>query len=108
MGADQARSPVNNDIGEDFGAEGEVTSGIYRRDELPDVNGNTVDDDSDEDLPSNPMRGAKRARPANEAPEDEDGDGAGGDDLFGDAEDGAAEVEKPYVCIMEGYVSAGN
>lgn len=100
VAADQARSPVGNDIGEDYGKEGEVTSGVYAQDEeQPDVNGNVDDDDEDEDLPSNPIaRGAKRQRPPNGADVDDEGEEAGGDDLFGDEEDGAGEEERPYVC----------
>lgn len=93
VAANQARSPIDNDLGEDLGAEKDVTSGIYAADEV----GPAPDDDSDEDLPSNPMRSAKRARPAEEAPDDGEGDGVNGDDLFGDEEEGGAEVEKPYV-----------
>lgn len=95
VAADQARSPVNNDIGEDLGNEGEVTSGIYSKDEEQSgVNGNAEDDDEDEELPSNPLRGSKRPRPTNGVEEDEE---AGeGEDLFGDEEEGAGE-ERPYV-----------
>lgn len=97
VAADDARSPISNDIGEDYGKEGEVTSGIYAKDdEAPDVNGTAEDDDEDEDLPSNPLRGSKRPRPTND-PDDEPEEEAEGDDLFGDEEDGAGEEERPYV-----------
>lgn len=100
VAADQARSPLGNDIGEDYGNEGEVTSGIYGKDEgPPDVNGNANDDDDeDDDLPSNPLRGPKRPRPANGAEEEAEGGPAGVEDLFGDEEDEAGEEERPYVC----------
>lgn len=81
VAANQARSPTRNDIGEDEGKPGEITSGIYSKDEgLPNANGDM--DDSDEDLPSNPLRGNRASRPVNG---DAGEDGAGtGLDLFGD------------------------
>ena len=107
VGADSAQSPLNNDIGEDYGTGGEVTSGIYPNDdEQPGVNGNVEADDEDEDLPSNPLRGARRPRPTNGA--DEDGDGAEAADLFGDEDDGAGEEERPYVSKAEGLKRAAH
>lgn len=67
VAADEARSPIDNDIGEDEGRPGEITSGIYSKDDgLPDVNGDMEEDDDNQD---------------------------GGEDLFGD--DNEAEPEKP-------------
>lgn len=76
VGANEARSPLGNNIGEDYGYSGEITSGIYPKDEIPDVNGE-VDDDDEDELPTNPLRGRKADR------------GANGDtlDLFGDDDD---------------------
>ena len=81
VGANEARSPLGNNIGEDDGYPGEITSGIYPKDEIPDVNGEVEDDDED-DLPTNPLRGRKADRAAN-------GDTL---DLFGDDDD---DDEKP-------------
>ena len=67
VAADEARSPIDNDIGEDEGRPGEITSGIYSKDEgLPDVNGDKEEAEDDQD---------------------------GGEDLFGDEDE--AEAEKP-------------
>ena len=92
VGADAARSPLRNDIGDDGGHAGEITSGVYSKDEsIPDVNGDV--EDSDEDLPANPLRGHRPARPVN----DDDAEENGNDplDLFGDEEDEpAGEREK--------------
>ena len=91
VAADEARSPIDNDIGEDRGLPGEITSGVYSKDEdIPGVNGDA--EDSDEDLPTNPLRGHRPARPANDD-EDEEDDGL---NLFGDEDaDAAEEAEKP-------------
>ncbi|KAK3725131.1 Paf1 complex component [Vermiconidia calcicola] len=84
VAANEDRSPTRNDIGQDEGRPGEITSGIYSKDEgLPDVNGNE-DNDEDDDLPSNPMKGQKSRQQAH----------VDGDDLFGD-EDEAQEPEQP-------------
>ena len=73
VAADQARSPISNNIGEDGGHEGEVTSAIVGKGEdVPDVNGNAEEDDEDEDLPSNPLRGAKRPRATLNADDEEE------------------------------------
>ena len=90
VGANAADEPVQNDIGEAGDIPGEITSGIYATDEkLPDVNGNV--EDSDEDLPANPLKGRRAARRANN--DDEDG---GELDLFGDdKEEEALERDKP-------------
>lgn len=90
VAANEARSPLGNDLGEDEGRPGEITSGIYSKDEdLPDVNGET--DDDDEELPSNPLRGHRPRRAVNGDANEEEG---GGDplNLFGDDED---DTEKP-------------
>lgn len=85
VAADNARSPEPNDIGRDKGLPGEITSGIYSKEEgLPGVNGE--DEDDEDELPSNPLRG--RRPPNGNREEDDDGDGL---DLFGDDE----EAEKP-------------
>lgn len=82
VGADAARSPLGNNIGEDGGNAGEITSGIYAKDEsIPDVNGDV--EDSDEDLPANPSRGHRPARPV----DNEEEEGNDPLDLFGDEED---------------------
>lgn len=99
VAADDARSPIGGNLGEDHGVEGEVTSGTVPEDgDRADVNGNAgeEDDDEDEDLPSNPLRGSRRPRPTNGADEEEEEEG-GGDDLFGDEDEGTGEQEKPYV-----------
>ena len=98
VAGDDARSPISIDIGEDYGKEGEVRSGIYAKDdEAPDVNGDAEDDEEeDEDLPSNPLRGSRRPRPRNDADEDQEEEEGGGDDLFGD-EEGEGEEQRPYV-----------
>jgi hypothetical protein len=92
VAADEARSPVNNDLGEDEGRVGEITSGIYSKDEgLPGQD--EGDDDDDEELPANPLnkRGARRRMNGNVDDEEEEGRF----DLFGDDEEAvAAEVEK--------------
>ena len=90
VAADEARSPLGNDIGEDRGLPGEITSGVYSKDEdIPHVNRDS--EDSDEDLPANPLRGHKPARRANDDDAEEEGL-----NLFGD-EDGeaAGAQEKP-------------
>lgn len=86
VGADSARSPSENDLGEDEGLPGEITSGIYPKD----------DDDDDEDLPSNPLSKRGASRRVNGNSDDEEDEGAGDLDLFGD-EDGDAgeEAEEP-------------
>ena len=84
VAANQAKSPQRNDIGEDGGHPGEITSGIFGgHEELPDA-----DDDEDE-LPSNPLRSRKLPSRSNE----NTAGGAGGDplDLFGDDEEEAEE-----------------
>ena len=92
VGADYARSPIENDIGEDGDRPGEITSGVYSKDEgLPDMNGDTVD--SDEELPSNPVRAQKSGRRVN-GDMGEDEEEKGGLDLFGDEEEGAEAPEK--------------
>lgn len=104
VGADQARSPPGNDIGEDRGLPGEITGGIYSKEEgIPDVDMNgdadeneDDEDDDEEDLPSNPLRGRKHGRTTNGDVEEEDEAEEG--DLFGDEEE---EDEKPA------YVSDG-
>ena len=94
VGADYARSPIENDLGEDRGLPGEITSGVYPRvedGELPDVNGND-EEDNDDDLPSNPLhkRGGQRIR--NSAGTDDGEEDEGGvDGLFSDDEAPAAE-----------------
>ena len=97
VGADAARSPLNNNLGEDNDVPGVITSGIYAADEATlGENGNTnEDDEDDDDLPSNPLRGQKRARQQNDDVEEEEVDGVGDDDLFGDEEAGGDEAEKP-------------
>ena len=91
VAANEARSPIQNDIGEDEGRPGEITSGIYSKgDEIPDVNGDAEEDDDDEgELPSNPLRGHRGQRPVNGDAEDEE------EDLFGDEERGGEVAEKP-------------
>lgn len=85
VGANEARSPLGNDIGEDHGYVGEITSGIYPKDEIPGVNGG-INEDDEEDLPTNPLRGRKANRAAN-------GDSGDPLDLFGDDDD--EDDEKP-------------
>lgn len=95
VAADQAQSPIDNGREEDYGLAGEVTSGIHRADiDQPDGDVPANDDDSEDGLPANPLRGAKRPQPTVDADEDGDEDGPGGDDLFGDEEDGAADGEQ--------------
>ena len=90
VAANEPRPDLENNIGEDEGKASEVTSGIYSKDEgLPGLDGE-LDDDEEEELPSNPLRGHKLKRPANG-----DAAGPGGLDLFGDEDDGAAEQDKP-------------
>ena len=79
VGANEARSPLGNNIGEDDGYPGEITSGIYPKDEIPGANGE-IDDDEDEELPTNPLRGRRADRAAH-------GDGGDTLDLFGDDDD---------------------
>jgi RNA polymerase-associated protein LEO1 len=87
VSANEDRSPLGNTLGQDEGLPGEITSGIYSKDEeLPGPNG---EQESDEDLPSNPLSRGGRRRPA----EDDDDDQAVDGDLFGDADDG----EKQWV-----------
>jgi hypothetical protein len=91
VAADVARSPLGSDIGEDRRLPGEITSGVYSKDEnLPDVNGDT--EDSDEDLPANPLRGHRpKRRTSDDGAEEEEEN-----NLFGDEEKEAArEQEKP-------------
>ena len=79
VAANEARSPLGNNIGEDDGFTGEITSGIYSKDEgLPGVDGE-VDEDEDEDLPSNPLK-QKSTRPVN----GDAGEEADALDMFGD------------------------
>ena len=88
VAANEARSPIHNDIGEDEGRPGEITSGIYSKDEgLPNVNGE-MEDSEEEELPSNPMRGHKSSRTVHRDLEE---DLFGGDDEEGRVE----EPEKP-------------
>ena len=80
VAANEANTPPENDLGADLGYVGEITSGIYPKDEpLP-------DEDDDDDLPSNPLKGRRANRAVNG---DADGDGDGGDplNLFGDDEE---------------------
>ena len=51
------------------------------------ANGDVEEDDEDDELPSNPLRGNRSSRPVNGEAEDEK---EGGDDLFGEDEDGVA------------------
>jgi hypothetical protein len=90
VAADEARSPLGNDIGGDRGLPGEITSGVYSKDEdLPDLNGDT--EDSDEDLPANPLRGHRPTRRTNDDDADEEEN-----NLFGDEEkEAAGEQMKP-------------
>jgi hypothetical protein len=90
VAADEARSPIDNDVGEDRGLPGEITSGVYSKDEdIPGVNGDA--EDSDEDLPANPLRGHRPARPTNDDDEEDEEN-----NLFGDEEaEGAEELGKP-------------
>lgn len=83
VAANEANSPLSNDLGEDDGRPGEITSGIYEKNEqLPGVNG--ASDDEDEDLPSNPLKRRKQANGNARAQEDENDID---DDLFGDEEE---------------------
>ena len=89
VGADDARSPISNDMGEDKGLPGEITSGVYTKDEgIPDINGDM--ESSDEELPSNPIRAHKPSRRDMEDVEE----GDAGNALFGDDEDEAAEEKE--------------
>jgi hypothetical protein len=85
VAADQARSPLGNDLGEDEGIPGEVTSGIYPRDE--------DEEDEDEDLPSNPLQHRGKQRRVNGNVDEEDEEEGNDDDLFGDEE--AEEEQQP-------------
>ena len=95
VAANEAHSPINNNIGEDEGKPGEITSGIYSKDEgLPDINGDM--EDSEEELPSNPLRGHKPSRHVDGEADEDESEEAEGDDLFGDDEGPPAEEsEKP-------------
>ena len=107
VAANEARSPLGNDIGEDEGRPGEITSGIYSKDEgLPGANGDLDESDNEDELPSNPLRGMKSRRPVNG---DADGDGDKGvEDLFGDEEDGeAGETQKPAFVSGTSLSTAG-
>ena len=104
VGADQARSPAGNDIGDDRGLPGEITSGIYSKEEgIPDgivdvdkkrQEEEDEDEDDDEDLPSNPLRGRRPDRAVNGDAEEDDGHGL---DMFGDD---AADTEKPAYALI--------
>ena len=87
---------MRNNIGDDEGLPGEITSGIYSKDEgIPDINGNAQDEDDDEEeLPSNPLQGRKSVRPGNDDAGEEEERG-GGLDLFGDEDDAEDEARKP-------------
>jgi len=93
VAADSDRSPLRNNIGEDLGIPGEVTSAIGSKELDGGSNGGINDEDEDE-----AVRATKRRRGPPEAPDVEDEDderqaGDVGDDLFGDDEDGALEEE---------------
>lgn len=85
VAANEANSPMRNDLGEDEGHPGEITSGIYGADEeLPDA-----DEDDEDELPAHPLRGRKIS-----SKNHGNADGEGGEDpldLFGDDEDEADE-----------------
>ncbi|KAK5168011.1 Paf1 complex component [Saxophila tyrrhenica] len=99
VAANQARSPLANDLGDDDGRTGEVTSGVYSKDEdLPDMN--EEEDEDDEDLPANPMQnrgGRRRVNGAaqDEEEEEEEEEPPAGDDLFGDEDEAKGEAEQP-------------
>lgn len=85
VAANEARSPLGNDIGEDNGYVGEVTSGIYSKEEgLPDVDGGLEEDEDEDDLPTNPLKYSRNRASNGDAGEDEDEDEP---DLFGDEEE---------------------
>jgi hypothetical protein len=95
VAADAARSPIRNDIGDDEGVPGEVTSAIGSKEDGVVENGDMEENDEDD------VRGTARRRGPTEAgeaggEEDQVEDDEGGDDLFGDEDDEApAEPEKP-------------
>jgi hypothetical protein len=89
VGADSARSPMENNLGEDEGLPGEITSGTIPKDD--------EEDDDDDDLPANSLSKRSTTRRVNGNMDDEDEeDGMDDDDLFG-ADDGEAggEIEEP-------------
>lgn len=100
VGADLARSPSENDLGEDDGRPGQITSGIYPKD----------DDDEDEDLPSNPLSKRGASRRVNGNIDDDEDEAAGEDDLFGDEDgDAGTEQEEPkYVPCDYTELAPGN
>lgn len=80
VAANIARSPRENDIGADEGRPGEITSGIYSKDDgLPDVNG-TLEGDNDDELPFDPLQGRTNVNGNVDKGEYDTG-------LFGDEED---------------------
>lgn len=81
VAADEPRSPIRNEIGEDHGGLGEITSGVYSKDEgVPGANGE--EDSEDEELPTNPLQ--KRPRRAVHG-DDSDGEAEADEmNLFGD------------------------
>ncbi|EMD01242.1 hypothetical protein BAUCODRAFT_29693 [Baudoinia panamericana UAMH 10762] len=86
VGADAARSPVHNTIGEDDGVPGQVTSAISTKEEGLATNG-TLEDDEDEDI----RAPAKRNGIVTTALDGEDDGQAEEDDLFGDEDEVAAK-----------------
>lgn len=92
VAADQARSPLGNDLGE-LGQDGKQTTGaiLAEEEEAPDALGDD-DDDEDEDIQASGRRKGRMEHAAANGNEDEDEGEGGGDDLFGDDEE---EQDKP-------------
>lgn len=83
VAADQARSPLPNDLGE-LGEDGkQVTTATLARDEEP-ADALEEDDDEDDDVQGSSRRKGRVEHAATNGDGDEDGDGGLGDDLFGD------------------------
>ena len=102
VGVDLGRSPIRNDIGEDRGLPGEITSAIGSK-ETAGLDTIDNEDEQEDDVRST----ARRRGVADAAMFGEDG-GSGADaepsskvadDLFGDDED---EEAPPYVSMLQG------
>ena len=99
VGANAALSPPSNNLDEDDGLPGQVTSAIGSKE---DGMGTNIDEDDDEDVRTT----ARRRGPVDEAIFGDQGaskNGGGVDDLFGDDEDGELDEEPEvaeYVLIV--------
>jgi len=106
VGVDAVRSPPGNDIGEDSGVPGEITSGIGSKQDLGPGTIGDENEDEDEDEDEDIRATARRRGPAVAADDDDEQQSeeevvGGVDDLFGDDEDGdAAEAQEKSTYIF--------